>query len=312
MAVLRKDRVMSISISQLDTIGRTPLLRLERLTPAGNLFAKIESFNPLGSVKDRTAFGMIRHGERSGALKKGDTLVETTSGNTGIGLAWIARLKGYKLVLTMPESMSVERRKILAYLGAEIVLTPKELGMQGSLTEAEKIAKERGGYLVNQFANPGNPEIHFETTGPELYAQMDEKIDYAVFGVGTGGTLTGAGGYLKTKNPRLKIIAVEPAESPLLSTGKAGSHGIQGIGANFIPPILDRTLIDEVICVSTEEALASAREVAAQEGIFVGISAGAAAAAALQVARRHPTARVVTIFPDTAERYLSTGLFAGE
>ncbi len=295
--------------SQLDHIGKTPILKLSAFEPGGNLFAKLESKNPLSSVKDRTAWGMIRHAERNGLLKKGSLLVEPTSGNTGIGLAWISRLRGYRLILTMPDSMSVERRKILAFLGAELVLTEGKKGMKGAVEEAEKIRNEGNAIFLDQFSNPGNPEIHYETTGPEIWDGMEGEIDIAVFGVGTGGTLSGAGRYLKEKNPKIKIIAVEPKESPVISGGVPAPHVIQGIGAGFVPKNLDRSLIERIETVSGDEAMSSAMELAKIEGIFAGISSGAAIFIARTIALENPALRVFTVLPDTAERYLSTTLF---
>nr|VFJ88424.1 MAG: cysteine synthase A [Candidatus Kentron sp. H]VFJ92841.1 MAG: cysteine synthase A [Candidatus Kentron sp. H]VFJ94809.1 MAG: cysteine synthase A [Candidatus Kentron sp. H] len=296
-------------LNSFKAIGKTPIVALGNFAPEVKLFAKLESFNPLSSVKDRAAYGMLVRAEQRGELQAGDLIVEPTSGNTGIALAWIARLKGYPLILTMPETMSLERRRILAFLGAEIVLTEGPKGMTGAIEKAREIAEAQKAYLPNQFENPGNPEFHFETTGPEIWRDFVGKVDIAVFGVGTGGTLTGAGGYLKGKNPKLKIVAVEPAESPILSGGSHRPHKIQGIGAGFVPKILKTALIDSVETVSSDEAIAVSKALAQKEGLFVGISSGAAAAAARRVAIQNPDKVVITLFPDTAERYFSTDLF---
>ena len=301
--------------SLIDTVGNTPLVSLSRFAPQVKLAAKIESQNPLFCVKCRTAWGMIREAEKRGILTPNSStscIVEPTSGNTGIGLAWLSRIRGYKLLLTMPETMSLERRAVLKFLGAELVLTPGDQGMSGAIRRAQELADETGYYFPNQFANPGNVQIHYETTGPEIFNQLNHTVDIAVFGVGTGGTLTGAGQYLKERNPKLQIVAIEPALSPVLSGGAAGKHKIQGIGAGFVPPILNRSLIDAIELVTNEEAIAAARELALTEGIFAGISSGAAAHAARKVAQENPQKQVVTIFPDTAERYLSTDLFKFE
>ncbi|MBT8420121.1 MAG: cysteine synthase A [Gammaproteobacteria bacterium] len=295
--------------NSFDAIGKTPITALENFAPGTKLCAKLESFNPLSSVKDRAACGMLLRAEQKGELKAGDLIVEPTSGNTGIALAWIARLKNYRLVLTMPETMSIERRRILEFLGAEIVLTEGPKGMNGAIEKAREIAESKKAYLPNQFENPGNPEFHYKTTGPEIWQDLAGKVDIAVFGVGTGGTLTGAGGYLKEKNPGLKIIAVEPAESPILSGGAHSPHKIQGIGAGFVPKILKTELIESIELVSSDEAIAVAKELAQTEGLFVGISSGAAAAAAKRLATQNPDKVVITVFPDTAERYFSTDLF---
>lgn len=296
-------------ISQIETIGNTPIIKLNNFSPKTNLFGKLENRNPLSSVKDRAAWGMIKLAEENGTLKKGDLIVEPTSGNTGIALAWISRIRGYKLILTMPETMSVERRNILKFLGAELVLTDGAKGMNGAIEKAKEIQKEKNAFLPNQFSNPGNVQIHEETTGPEIWKALDGQIDWAVFGVGTGGTLTGAGKFLKSKNPNVKIAAVEPKESPVLSGGNPGPHKIQGIGAGFIPKILDTKLIDRIEQASGDEAFGAARELAQTEGTLVGISCGAAAHAARKIARENPAQNVVVILPDTGERYLSTDLF---
>ncbi|MDD2942091.1 MAG: cysteine synthase A [bacterium] len=295
--------------SLIDTIGRTPTVNLARYAPDFNISGKLESFNPLSCVKCRTAWGMIRLAEREGMIKPGDLIVEPTSGNTGIGLAWISRIRGYRLILTMPETMSIERRRMMEFLGAEIILTEGSKGMKGALARAEELCADEGAFMPDQFSNPGNVEIHYQTTGPEIWEQMDGKIDYAVFGVGTGGTLTGAGRYLKEKNPKIKIVAVEPTHSPVLSGGQPGPHKIQGIGAGFIPTILDQSLIDQVVTVSNDDAISQAKKLALTEGIVCGISCGAALAGCWQVAAEDPEARIITVLPDTGERYLSTVLF---
>ncbi|MHB0995891.1 MAG: cysteine synthase A [Elusimicrobiales bacterium] len=294
-------------------IGRTPLVKICRFGRCPALvLAKLEFFNPLSSVKDRAAYGMLKDAEERGLLKPGTLVVEPTSGNTGIGLAWLCALKGYRLILTMPETMSVERRRILHAFGAEMVLTPGPAGMAGAVAKAEELlAADPGAFMPRQFANPANPAIHEATTAEEIWADTDGKIDILVAGVGTGGTLTGVARALKKRKPGLKVVAVEPAASPLLSGGAAGPHRIQGIGANFIPAVLDRGLIDEVFKVDDEAAGAAARRLMKEEGIFAGISSGAAMRAASDVSLRPESAgrTIVVILPDTAERYLSTWLF---
>lgn len=296
-----------------DTIGKTPLVKINKLAPEGvTVLAKVESFNPAGSVKDRIALSIINAAEKSGALKPGGTIVEGTSGNTGIALALIGAARGYKVVLVMPESMSKERRALMRAYGAELILTDKALGMKGTLDAAAQIVAERdNAILASQFANPANPEIHRTTTGPEIWEDTDGEVDIFVSGVGTGGTITGVGEVLKDKKPEVKIVAVEPAESPLLSEGKAGPHLIQGIGANLVPEVLNQEVIDEVITVPGEASLVTARDAASQEGLLVGISSGAALNAALEVARRPESQgkTIVVVLPDTGERYLSTALF---
>lgn len=295
-------------------VGKTPLVRLGRISKkyglCAEICAKVESFNPF-SVKDRVAVEIIAQAERDGKLKEGGTIIEPTSGNTGIGLAFIGALKGYKVILVMPESMSIERRKLVAALGAEVVLTPASQGMQGALDKAEELAKESGGYIANQFANPANPRAHELTTSKEILEDTDGKVDIFVSAVGTGGTLSGTGRVLKAHDPSVKVIAVEPASSPLLTKGYAGPHAIQGIGANFIPDALDREVIDEVIDITDERAKEVARELAKTEGLLCGISSGAALAAAIEVAGRKENEgkRIVVILPDGGERYMSTGLF---
>ncbi len=299
-----------------ELIGKTPLLELcgyERSHAASaKILAKLEYFNPTGSVKDRAALYIVEEAERSGKLKEGTLVIEPTSGNTGIGLAAICAVKGYPLVLTMPETMSVERRKLLAAFGAKIVLTDGKKGMAGAIARAEELHRENENSIIaGQFVNPANVRAHYETTGPELWADTGGKIDFLVAGVGTGGTIGGTGKFLKEKNPDLKVVAVEPAGSPVLSGGKAGPHGLQGIGAGFVPEILDTSLIDEVIRVTEEEAFAASREIAVSDGVFAGISAGAAVHAARMVASRRENAgkTVAVIVPDTGMRYLSTDLF---
>jgi len=299
-----------------ELIGKTPLLCLVKFAASHNLEAKIvgklECFNPAGSVKDRVALAMIEDAEKSGKLKPGSTIIEPTSGNTGIGLAFVAAAKGYKIILTMPETMSVERRKLIAAFGAEIVLTEGARGMKGAIAKAEELAAEiPGAFVPQQFTNPANPKIHRNTTGPEIWEATDGEVDILVAGVGTGGTITGAGGYLKEKKPSLKVIAVEPEDSPMLSKGQAGPHKIQGIGAGFVPEILDTKIYDEIIMVASDDAFKTSRELAQREGLLVGISSGAAAWVALQVANRAENAgkTIVVILPDTGERYLSTPLF---
>ena len=298
----------------LEKVGGTPLVEISnRLNKGGaRVLAKVEFFNPGGSVKDRIALAMVEDAERRGVLKPGATLVEPTSGNTGVGLALVAAVKGYHLVLTMPETMSVERRKRAAAYGAEIVLTPGTEGMKGAIAKANEIAATRGGIILQQFENPANPAYHQITTGPEIWADTDGKVDAFVAGVGTGGTLTGTGRYLRSVKPDIALYAVEPDTSPVLSQGKAGPHKIQGIGAGFVPKVLDTSLITKVITVSAENAGQTARAAAAQEGLLVGISSGAALWAALELAKTPEYAgkTIVALLPDTGERYLSTWLFA--
>jgi len=300
--------------SILDLIGATPLVKLRKMSAEtkATVVAKLEAFNPLHSVKDRIALGMIEAAEREGRIRPGDTLVEPTSGNTGIGRAFVAAVKGYKLVLTMPDTMSLERRKLLKVLGAELVLTPGDKGMRGAVERAEQLVKERpGAIMLQQFENPANPAFHRRTTAEEIWRDTAGAVDIFVAGVGTGGTITGVGSVLKERKPAVKIVAGEPADSPVLSGGKPGPHKIQGIGAGFVPKVLDRSIIDELIPVTTEEAFTEARTAAKEEGIFCGISAGAALAAARKVASRpeNKGKMLVVIIPDTGERYLSTALF---
>lgn len=304
--------------SIVDTIGGTPLVRLSRLmkeeNAGGVILGKCEYFNPLSSVKDRIGLAMIEAAERDGKIKEGATLVEPTSGNTGIALAFVCAAKGYKLILTMPESMSIERRKMLLLFGAETVLTPAPLGMRGAIEKAEEIVRETpGAMMLQQFENPANPDIHRKTTAEEIWADTAGKVDCLVSGVGTGGTITGCAEILKDRNPDIKIVAVEPEDSPILSGGAPGPHKIQGIGAGFVPGILKRDLIDEVLQIGNETAFSMSRKVAKLEGLAVGISSGAALAAAVEVAERPEMKgkNIVVILPSFAERYLSTALFEG-
>ena len=307
---------MTIYSNITETIGRTPLLELVGLEKAlalqARIFAKLECFNPGGSVKDRAALSMIRAAEADGRLQPGGLIVEPTSGNTGIGLALAARALGYRTILTMPESMSLERRQLLKAYGAELVLTPAAQGMSGAVAKAKQIAESTlGAFMPNQFDNAANANAHFETTGPEIWADMEGRIDAFVSGVGSGGTITGAGGYLKRCDPGIRIVAVEPDASPVLSGGKAGPHKIQGIGAGFVPGTLDTAVYHEVIRITNEEAADMARKVLDTDAVFVGISSGSALAAAVRLASRpeYAQARIAVVLPDTGERYISTGLF---
>jgi cysteine synthase A len=304
--------------SIIDTIGATPLVRLSRIAAAhgakADILGKCEFFNPLASVKDRIGAAMIEAAERDGRLRKSTVLIEPTSGNTGIALAFVCAAKGYRLILTMPESMSVERRKMLKLLGAELELTPAALGMRGAIAKAEELQRSLPDALIlQQFQNPANPEIHRTTTAEEIWRDTDGKVDVVVSGIGTGGTLTGVGSVLKTRKPGVRMIAVEPEDSAILSGGPPGPHKIQGLGAGFVPDILDKSLIDEIIRIGNETAFKTARELARLEGVPVGISSGAAAAAALEIGARPDMAgkTIVAVLPDFAERYLSTALFDG-
>lgn len=301
--------------SAAQLVGGTPLLELKRTEEKyglkAKIFAKLEYFNPAGSVKDRVAKHMIESAEKSGAIKKGATLIEPTSGNTGIGIAAIGVAKGYKVVIVMPDTMSVERRKLIKAYGAEIVLTEGAKGMKGAIEKADEIAKQVGGVVMGQFVNPANPAAHYATTGPEIYNDTDGKVDYFVAGVGTGGTISGVGKYLKEKIDGVKIVAVEPASSPVLTKGKAGAHKIQGIGAGFIPETLDTSVFDEIIAVEDDDALSCGRALCEREGILVGISSGAALSVAITVAKRPENAgkNIVVLFPDSGDRYLSGNYF---
>lgn len=308
---------MKIFHSVAELIGNTPLLELTNYKKLNGLnakiLAKLESFNPAGSAKDRVALSMIEAAERQGLLQKGATIIEPTSGNTGIGLAAVGTARGYRVILTMPDTMSVERRKLIAAYGAEIVLTEGAKGMKGAIERAEQLAVEiDGAFLTKQFENPANPKAHREGTGAEIWRDTEGKVDIFVAGVGTGGTVTGVGEYLKSKNPAVKIVAVEPENSPVLSEGRAGAHGLQGIGAGFVPKNLNTNIIDEVVCVSEEDACRAARVLAHAEGVLVGISSGAALHAATEIAKRKENAgkAIVVLLPDSGERYLSTPLFA--
>ena len=303
--------------SLTDLIGGTPLLELTQFEKdyqlEATMLAKLEYFNPAGSIKDRVAKSILDDAEQSGKLKPGGTIIEPTSGNTGIGLAAVAAARGYKLIITMPETMSMERRMLMKAYGAELVLTDGKKGMSGAIEKADELHREIPGSLIaGQFTNPANPKAHFETTGPEIYRDTDGKVDIFVAGVGTGGTVSGVGKYLKSKNPDVKVVAVEPATSPVLTKGKSGAHGIQGIGAGFVPDTLDTSVYDEVIAVEDADAYKFSRAVTASDGLLVGISAGAAICAGVQLARRpeNKGKTIVVLLPDSGERYLSTPLFA--
>jgi len=306
----------NVKSSITELIGRTPLLEIKNYESANNLNAKLvvklEYFNPAGSVKDRIALAMIEDAEKKGLLKSGSTIIEPTSGNTGIGIASVATAKGYKAILTMPETMSIERRKILQAYGADLVLTEGAKGMKGAIAKAEELNKEiENSIILSQFTNPANPLVHKVTTGPEIWEDLDGNIDFFVAGVGTGGTITGVGEYLKSKNPNVKVVAVEPAGSPVLSKGTPGSHKIQGIGAGFIPETLNVNVYDEIIAVENEDAFATGKEIAREEGFLVGISSGAAVWAAKELAKRPENAgkTIVVLLPDSGDRYFSTPLF---
>lgn len=303
---------MNIKNNVTELIGGTPLLRLGRIEASveaeAEIVAKVESFNPAGSIKDRVGYRMVQDAVKEGRLKPGGVIIEPTSGNTGVGIAMTAAAEGYKAIMVMPESMSVERRTLLKALGAELVLTDRDKGMQGSVEKAEELAREiPGSIIAGQFVNPSNPQAHYDTTAPEIWADTDGQVDILVATFGTGGTVTGIGRYLKEKNPDIKVVGVEPASSPLLSEGKAGPHKIQGIGANFIPEVLDPGVIDEIMTVSDDDALDMMKKLAAEEGVLAGVSSGAAVYAAAQVAARmeNEGKRIIVILPDTGERYLS-------
>lgn len=314
----KETKVMSKVFTSADQlIGGTPLLELTHIEKEfglkAKILAKLEYFNPAGSVKDRVAKAMIDDAEQKGLLKKDSVIIEPTSGNTGIGLASVAAARGYRIIIVMPETMSVERRQIMKAYGAELVLTEGAKGMKGAIAKADELAKEiPDSFVPGQFVNPANPKAHFGHTGPEIYADTDGKVDLFVAGVGTGGTITGVGGYLKSKNPDVKVIAVEPATSAVLSTGVAGAHKIQGIGAGFVPDVLDTKIYDEIIPVSNEDAFSTGKLIGKKEGVLVGISSGAALHAAIEVAKRpeNEGKNIVVLFPDTGDRYLSTPLFA--
>lgn len=305
-----------IYTSAADLVGKTPLVEFKNIEKdlglKAKILAKLEYFNPAGSVKDRIAKAMIEDAEKTGKLKQGSVIIEPTSGNTGIGLASIAAAKGYRIIIVMPETMSVERRQIMKAYGAELVLTEGAKGMKGAIAKADELAKEiPNSFIPGQFINPANPKAHFDTTGPEIYEDTEGKVDVFVAGVGTGGTVTGVGKYLKSKNPQVKVVAVEPETSAVLSTGVAGSHKIQGIGAGFVPDVLDTKIYDEIIPVSNEDAFKFGKLVGRKEGVLVGISSGAALAAAVALAKREENAgkNIVVLLPDTGDRYLSTPLF---
>lgn len=296
-----------------DLVGKTPILALNNFAPDARILAKLEYFNPAGSAKDRIAKAMIEDAKKSGKLKDGAVIIEPTSGNTGIGLAAVAASQGYRVILTMPETMSAERRGLLKAYGAEIVLTEGSKGMKGAIEKANELAAQTpGSFIPSQFTNPANPRIHYETTGPEIWEDTGGRVDIFVAGVGTGGTISGVGKFLKEKNPEIKVVAVEPASSPVLSQGKSGSHGIQGIGAGFVPETLDTKIYDEVFPVENEQAYETGRTLAKTEGLLVGISSGAAAFAALELSKRPENKGkvIVALLPDTGERYLSTPMFS--
>ena len=294
----------------IQAIGNTPIVRVNKLSDSKNLYAKVEFFNPAGSVKDRVALGMIEDAEEKGLINKNTTIIEPTSGNTGIGLAFISAIKGYKIILTMPETMSIERRKLLQAYGAELVLTDGAKGMKGAIEKAQELQKQiPDSFIPQQFKNPANPKKHYNTTAREIWKDTEGKIDIFVAGVGTGGTVSGVGKYLKEQNPNVTVVAVEPASSPVLSGGQAGAHKIQGIGAGFVPDTFDRNVVDKIITVTNEDAVETARKAAKQEGMFIGISSGASLYAAINLANENPDKTVVALLPDTGERYLSSVLF---
>lgn len=308
---------MGMYRSAAEMIGRTPLLELTRLKEEyglrANIYGKLEYFNPAGSVKDRIAKAMIEDAEAKGILKEGSVIIEPTSGNTGIGLASVAAAKGYRLIITMPDTMSVERRKLMQAYGAELVLTDGSKGMKGAIGKAEELKAEiPGSFIPGQFSNSSNPKIHIETTGPEIWEDMDGKVDIFVAGVGTGGTITGVGGFLKNKNPEIQVVAVEPADSPVLSGGNPGPHKIQGIGAGFVPDVLDTSVYDQIIKVENEDAFQAGRTIAKKEGVLVGISSGAALHGAVELARcpENQGKNIVVLLPDSGDRYLSSQMFA--
>ena len=305
---------MAVYTSASQLVGNTPLLELtgiqKKLGLSAKVLAKLEYFNPAGSAKDRVALSMIEDAEEKGLLKPGSVIIEPTSGNTGIGLASVAATRGYRTIIVMPDSMSIERQKLMTAYGAELVLTPGKLGMSGAIAKAEELAKELpNSFIPDQFGNPANAKAHYKTTGPEIWKDTEGKVDFFVAGVGTGGTITGTGEFLKEKNPAVQVIAVEPAASPLLSGGQAGPHGLQGIGANFVPKVLNTKIYDKVMPVTEEQAYEAARLLGRTEGVLVGISSGAALYAALEVAKENPGKTVVVLLPDTGDRYLSTPLF---
>ena len=305
---------MAVYTSASQLVGNTPLLELtgiqKKLGLSARVLAKLEYFNPAGSAKDRVALSMIEDAEEKGLLKPGSVIIEPTSGNTGIGLASVAATRGYRTIIVMPDSMSIERQKLMTAYGAELVLTPGKLGMSGAIAKAEELAKELpNSFIPDQFGNPANAKAHYKTTGPEIWKDTEGSVDFFVAGVGTGGTITGTGEFLKEKNPAVQVIAVEPAASPLLSGGQAGPHGLQGIGANFVPKVLNTKIYDKVMPVTEEQAYEAARLLGRTEGVLVGISSGAALHAALEVAKENPGKTVVVLLPDTGDRYLSTPLF---
>ncbi|MCI5773969.1 MAG: cysteine synthase A [Erysipelotrichaceae bacterium] len=308
---------MKVYANILETVGNTPIVRCQKLAEkyhlSSHIYAKIEAFNPGGSVKDRVAKNMILQAMKEGKIQQDTVLIEPTSGNTGIGLAWVAALLRLPLIIVMPSSMSVERRKLIKAYGAKIVLTDAKLGMAGAIAKANELMKEYpNSFMPSQFSNLDNPSVHYQTTGPEIYADMDGKIDYLVCGVGTGGTISGSGRYLKEKLPNIQIVAVEPASSPFLSRQEKGPHAIQGIGAGFAPDTLDQNIYDQIITITDQQAMDTARQLAMEEGILAGISSGAAMAAAIELASNNKDANIVVVLPDTGERYLSTSLFGEE